>query len=82
MHSFSGDQYGCHQQETKHDMVSVGLYLNWFSLVWSGLVLHIVDTWHFTIFILIEFPIHVNRTGMELPILYFKGSQAGIFSKL
>ena len=37
---------------------------------------------HFTIFILIEFTIHVNRTGTELPILYFKGSQVGIFSKL
>ena len=34
-----------------------------------------------TLFILIDFPMHVHKTSMELPILYLKGSQVEI-SKL
>ena len=29
-------------------------------------------------FILMDFPMHVNRISMEFPIMYFKGSQIRI----
>ena len=34
-----------------------------------------------TLFILMDFPMHVDRISMELPILYFKGSRVEV-SKL
>ena len=33
---------------------------------------------HLTLFILIDFPIHIDTISMDLSILYFKGSQVKI----